>query len=196
MKERGYLVSMVTVVVLLSTVLVTSLIEKKKEKKIEFDDAAITEIKRDVARINNFVGIIIVSADVQSNSRKVVYYHFTDPVVREAHDNFFANKAIATKEPLFLKGTEDKAINDRLIKLINHEFTCTPYSSIIGSRFIPEVSARVSTVCGNAVPPSFGEFDGMVNIYLSKEPTTDEKILLKVILADISDDISKYMKNP
>ena len=153
-------------------------------------------MRRDVDRIHNFVGIIVVSVDIQTNSRRVVYYYFSDPIVRNAHDEFFAKKSIAEKEPLFLKDKSDKNINDRLIKLINHEFTCTPYSAILGSRFIPEVAERVSTVCGVAVPPSFGRFDGMVNIYLSKEPTEDEKLLLKVILADVSDDISKYMKNP
>ena len=105
-------------------------------------------------------------------------------------------KSDAAKEPLFMKGNDGKDIHDRIVRLINQQFTCTSYSSMISSKFIPEISTKIAAVCGLSIPPVSGELTGMINIYLSKEPTDEEKALLKVILSDISDDITLELKKP
>jgi hypothetical protein len=189
MSDRGYLFLLITILVLLGLIFITLNI-KNTTKPIIFKNETILSIKKDVIRIKNFIGIIITSADIQSNKSNVVYYYIVDQMVKDQYDSL---NVISNKEPLFLK--DNKETNDRIIKLINHEFTCTPYSVVVASKFFPNLENKVKTVCSISVPPSFGNFDGTINIYLSKEPTEDEKELLKVILSDISDNISTEMEN-
>lgn len=195
MKGKIYLFSFILVMIIAFVMFVGFMAETPKSK-IKLKESSISEIKKDVFRIKHFEGIVIVSSDIQTNSRYVVYYHMVDPVIKDYFDTYFSRKAIMDKEPLFIKGSDGKEINDRIIHLINHQFICTPYSSMIGSRFVPEISNKIVSVCGLSIPPVYGELTGMINIYLSKEPTDEEKALLKVVLSDISDDITLEMKKP
>jgi hypothetical protein len=144
-------------------------------------------------QIHNFVGLIVVSADIQSNSTQLVYMNILDPVVNSVFSDFINDKALSDKEPLFVKHGDE--INTRIVNLINHEFVCTPFSSTVGSRFLPLLASRISVVCSISVPPSFGEFNGIINVFLSKPLTAEEVDTVRTLLKEMSHQISENLKS-
>ena len=142
--------------------------------------------------IHNFIGIIVVSADIQSNSTQMIYINILDPVVNSAFNYFINDRAISNREPLFVRDGDN--INLRIVNLVNHEFMCTSFSDTVSSRFIPDIESYISTVCSISVPPSFGEFNGIINIYLSKKPTIEEIEIIRTNLREMSYQISENLK--
>jgi hypothetical protein len=195
MIERKYIFSFIFLMLLLVPLLVIKPLDKPAEK-IVIKGETITHVNKDVIRIDNFIGLVVMSADIQSNSRRVLYYFMSDPEINGYFDIYFHRKAISDNEPLFLKKSDGVEINARTIRLINHEVVCTPYSATLASKFIPEISDKVASVCSFAVPPSYGQFTGMVSIYLSKTPTMKQRELIKVIISDIADDLTFELKKP
>jgi len=142
--------------------------------------------------IRNFVGIFVVSTDIQSNSTQVVYMNILDPVVNSVFSSFINDKAISNTEPLFVKNGDN--INSRLVSLINHEFVCTSFADTISSRFLPEIASYVSVVCSISIPPSFGEFNGMINVYLNKQPTAEDIDIIRSGMREMSQQLSENLK--
>jgi len=162
-----------------------------KHSEIVLDKETTDDIITDVARIPNFVGIMIIRADIQTNERHIIYSYIADPETRKLFTDFFQNKTVTPAQPLFVKG--DDKINNRIVRLINHQYDCSPWTDLIGSKFVPASMSTITSACGVAIPPSYGAFDGMVTIFLSKEPTDADRILLGTVLKDISNDVSRAM---
>ena len=85
--------------------------------------------------------------------------------------------------PLF---TEDKKDNNRLLRLINGEFICMPYKDSTAYKYVPEGEQLISTVCGIGIPPSYGEFSGILTIYLKDVPNSDLTEQLFLLSREIS----------
>ncbi len=68
---------------------------------------------------------------------------------------------------------ENKVNNNRIIRLISGEFVCVPYRESSAYTYAPEAESIVSTVCATGIPPSYGEFTGILTIYLKDKPDKD-----------------------
>jgi hypothetical protein len=151
----------------------------------------IEHIHRDSKKIPDFVGIIVIHADIQTNTRQLSYMYITDPDVKRLYDDYFSTRIINDKRSLFVR--DDDMLNQRLVRLINHEFNCDPYNKTNGFTFAP--SPNVVSVCSVAVPVSGVEFNGYVSVLLSKQPTEDNRALIEMIIRDIADDVSSPVRN-
>jgi hypothetical protein len=150
------------------------------------------QISRNVQRIPNFVGIVITTTDIQKNSQRVIYRYITDKDVNRVFEEYNKYRSISDEEPLFDLG--DDKVNQRIVRLINHETDCSPWNEVISSKYVPEVGNKVVYACGVAVPPSYGGFDGTVTILLTKQPTDEEMLSLITILRDIAFHVSPDIK--
>ncbi len=183
--------SAVAIIALIATITVSIISYHKRhniDNEFRFSDPVVAGINSDMSRVNNLVGVIIVSADIQTNSQKVVFLKINDSVLDAMFTNYFKYKSITQFAPLFTKDNDE--INQRMVKLINHEFVCAPWSSTVGSRFIPDAEQKIKMTCAVGVPPSYGGFDGTINILLSKDPTEDEKVKILAILRETANDIA------
>jgi hypothetical protein len=145
-----------------------------------------------LSHIPNSVAIFILKVDLPSNSRYVFYRHELDDLLKSFDDEYFNHTSVSKGMPLF---TKEQDANQRIIRLINHQFDCAPYSATIRSKVIPETNKIVKSVCSIAIPPSFGFFTGYVTVYLTKEPTADEQANIRLLIKEFSETIQNDLGN-
>lgn len=165
------------------------------QRNITLKSSTILDIKRSVQRIPNFIGLRIVSADIQANTRETIYTYIVAESVSRIMSDYVQYRSVTNSQSLF--DYDDDKINQRIVRLINHQFDCSPWNELLSSKFIPEIGTRIIAACALAYPPSYGEFDGFITIYLRKSPTDGEKVLINTILKDISNTVSlELIKGP
>jgi hypothetical protein len=135
-------------------------------------------------------GVQVVKVDLERNVRYIVYAHHTNPKLQDLYATF--SKARITLEiPVF---TLDDMQNARIVRLMNHEYDCTPFKNTLSYKFVPESSQYITTVCSISIPPAFGEFRGLLAVTLSKEPNDLEKEQVRIFLEDTSNKIYPSIK--
>ncbi len=172
---------------LLSVLLVIGLWSLSKLLVVEAVDDGLKQetrnyIDHSIEGFPNIVGIQVVEVNLRENSRHIVYTKIMREPVRELYETFVQG-GISAKVPFF---TRDQAGNQRLVKILNHEYICTPYIDTISYKYLPETANYISSVCAISVPPNFGIFKGIVAIYLEKEPTQSEIDYYRVLAKEIS----------
>ena len=183
MKDK--IIKSVIAFLLICSVLISSLyITHNTKISPVLNNDTILRLNQDLKRTHNLIGVIVLSADIQSNARQILYMNIQDAEIKSTFDIFFAKKSISEREPLFVRDGDE--VNLRTIRVINHEFTCDPYTKTIGYKYIPDVASKIAVVCSQALPVYYGEFYGMITVYLSKEPTQEEQENLKIILNSIA----------
>lgn len=136
-----------------------------------------------VANHQNIVAIQIVNVDLNRNIRYIIYTSIKSPEVNKLYSGFLDNN-IAIEAPVFI---DSDVQNTRMIKLINHEFVCSSFKDTISYTFIPEVAKYISTVCAVSIPPSHGDFVGIVGIFLKNPPTDIEKDIIRTETKDLAE---------
>lgn len=185
-----YILEAVTGLLLLSAVVYGFIEYRKPVSNIITDPALIVHIMNDTRRIPNFIGIFVVSADIQTNTKMLSYMYIVDPEVRHLYEDYYANKVISAKRPLF---TDNDTLNLQVVSLINHKYNCWPYLETSGLIIAP--TAPVAAACTMAVPVDGVEFVGYVTIFFSKVPTEQEKAIVGTILFDIVEDITPTLQS-
>jgi predicted lactoylglutathione lyase len=141
---------------------------------------SITEIDNIVSQSQLIVGISVVNVDFQKNLRTIVYVSIDDPKFKEEYTSAYG---ATTTLPLF---NTDVLNNKRLVGIINGEFICNNYADTIQAQTAPGTKKYVSSVCISGIPPYYGAFSGIVNIYLNRQPTSEEVDQIRVISRNIS----------
>lgn len=141
-----------------------------------------------LTQIPHSMAIFIIKVDLPSNSQYVFHRTETDSELKLLDDEYFNHLLTGAILPLFSKETD---ANQRIIRLINHEFDCSPYSETLPSKTIPKTNKIVNTVCSIAIPPSYGYFVGYVTVYLSQVPTIEEQNNIRLLIKEFSDSIQK-----
>jgi hypothetical protein len=135
-------------------------------------------------------GIQVVKVDLERNVRYIVYAHYTNPQLQDLYATF--SKARITLEiPVF---TLDDIQNERIVKLMNHEYNCTAYKNTLIYKFVPESSQFIKTICSISIPPAYGEFRGLLAVTLSKEPNDLEKDQVRIFLENVSNKVYPNIK--
>lgn len=158
-----------------------------KVSVLKISPAVKTEIDDIVKKSDPIIGIQIVTINFQKNIRSETYMSVDSPAVQEIYNRFVNNKVVETA--LF---DENKVNNNRIIRLINGEFVCVPYRDATAYKYAPDAEAFISTVCAIGIPPSYGEFSGILTIYLKDKPNKDltEQLFLlsRTLSVRINDD--------
>lgn len=128
-------------------------------------------------------GIAIMVADFQKNQRILVYSYFPDSQVdlKKIYATYAAT--YLGDPPLFSDNVED---NKKLVALINGEFVCIPYEKTLSQRLAPSTGEFIKYSCANGIPASYGRFTGIITLYLTREPKTDEIEQLRLVTKTLS----------
>lgn len=146
------------------------------------------EIDIALDKIDVVNGVQVVKVDLKRNVRYIIHAHWETPELQGLYDRF-SRERITVEIPVFSRN--DDAQNSRIIRLMNHEFDCSPFSETLIYKLVPAAASYIGVVCSISIPPAFTEFKGMVAVSLSREPTDAEKAMLKNILIDISEKIHR-----
>jgi hypothetical protein len=131
----------------------------------------------------DIVGLTVISVDIRLNVRNQIYF-YSDP--SDPSPVTLAPLSAINRLPLFTKNDDN---NRQMIKLINGEFTCTPYTQTMLGTIAPGVNKDVITVCRASLPPYYGHFSGYVSILLNNDPDIDEQVRLKTSLELLATEI-------
>ncbi len=133
----------------------------------------------------NIVAIQIASVNLPSNTRYNIYSVIRDSNLNHLY-SVLTNSRVMDATPIF---TEDDANNTRMTKVVNHEFICTPFKETVNYRSMPLAAEYVATVCDVSIPPSYGHFSGVIEIFLKVPPTELEKDVIRTTGRDLSANI-------
>jgi len=141
----------------------------------------------DIGIIN---GVQVVKVDLRKNVRFLVHTYWKDPGLNALYANF-RSTSITVEVPVFSK---DDAQNARIIRLMNHEYECIPFTETLSYNLVPAAAKYVTTICSISIPPAFNEFKGILVVSLSRVPTEDEKSMIRSMLIDVSSKVHTEIK--
>jgi len=159
-------------------------------EQVLFSKSTIKQLDSAVNDHDFVVGSQIAKVDLDRNERSLLYTYIKDPVLKSMYESFVASR-ITISIPIF---TKDDANNARMVKIINHEYVCSPYTSTITYKYMPSSTSYIATVCAVSIPPSYGNFKGIVALYLNREPTELEKDQIRILLKDVAEKLYPEFK--
>jgi len=148
------------------------------------------EVNSALDRAEVINGVQIVRVDLKRNVRYIIHAYWKTPELQKLYDNFSSTR-ITAEIPVF---SRDEVQNARIIRIMNHEFDCTPFKDTLSYKMVPESAEHIAVVCSISIPPSFSDFKGIIAASLSRVPTDFEKNIVKNTLIDISESIYKEIK--
>lgn len=131
----------------------------------------------------DIVAFTVLAVDIRLNLRNQVYF-YADPTI--VNPPTLQPLAAIQRLPLFTKNEEN---NRQMIKLINGEFTCSPYSQTLLAGLAPAVNQDIVTVCRASLPPYYGHFSGYVSIMLTNDPDVEQQLRLKQYVESLATEI-------
>jgi hypothetical protein len=130
--------------------------------------------------------IIKIDLFLHSQPTYIVYSHLESNELQKLYMNYIGSR-VSQISPIFTNSNE--ANNARMIKIINHEFVCSPFVDSMLYKNLPQSGNFVKTICAVSIPPSYGNFVGSVHLFLNKEPNDMEISIIKMHLKEISSEI-------
>lgn len=145
-------------------------------KSIHISQETRTEIDDAVKGSEVVVAIQVFLVDFERNTRTSIYIKVDNRELQEIYDKFISKSP--ADFPLF---NNDLINNERLVNLVNGTFMCRPYKDTMAAKLVPDSVPIIKTVCSGPVPPYYGRFSGIINIYLTKEPRPTEVEQAKIL---------------
>lgn len=157
------------------------------QEKLVIPQITKTQIDETVHKIDYIVGIQIVTVDLARNARLETYMSIDDPFLQDAYNTFVNNKVVET--PAF---TTEKRNNERLLRLISGEYICIPYNETTAYKYAPHLTNKITSVCAIGIPPNkYGEFSGILTIYIFGNIDDKEKERLFYFARTISSQVAE-----
>lgn len=119
-------------------------------------------------------GVNIIRVDFKQNIRATTHRDYKDAEMELSWKQWLEENGATAA--LF---TENEEANQRIINLINGQFTCVPIMQTAAGVLIPAVKDYVVTACSIPIPPGYGDFIGFVNIFLRVSPTLHQIKIIK-----------------
>lgn len=135
---------------------------------LHISDKIKSEITTIVTKSTPIVGIQIVTINFQKNIRLETYTSIDNATVQAIYNKFTNNKVVET--PFF---DNNKNNNSRILRLIGGEFVCVPFKESTAYQYAPDAGMIITNVCAIGIPPIYGEFSGILTIYLKEKPSKD-----------------------
>jgi hypothetical protein len=85
--------------------------------------------------------------------------------------------------PIF---TGSDSNNIQILKLINGEFSCTPFSETTLAKIYTELSSEIKTVCGASIPSYYGYFSGTISIFFNTKLSDEKEKRIQLLIERIS----------
>lgn len=146
----------------------------------ELSPKTIRHINEVVLRHSDVIASMSVTlVNLDKNERFVIYTSTNIPELEKLIKDGLTRRQVRV-QPLF---TQNEEYNIRIVRILNGEFVCRPYNTTVGYTDIPGTGNYVSVVCSRAIPPGFGEFKGVVSVFLKKQPTQSQIDHLRSILS-------------
>jgi len=132
----------------------------------------LTELQEEVTRLSNqykeIVFVEVEELDLASNIRHVKFHASKDPEVNKMYTDGI-DKAITDRMPVFIN---DDLYDTRMVKIINHEYTCMSILESLQFKLVPQLKDHVDMVCTMSIPVSHGKLKGLLTVFI-RGPTTD-----------------------
>ena len=136
----------------------------------------------------NIMGVNVIRVDFQTNSRNTTFRYYKEQAVIDgwnAYMNSGPVPGVARAAPLF---GDNEANNQRLVNLINGQFSCVRTLDTIAGQVIPVINQHSLATCMAPIPPGYGDFVGFINIFLRNQPSGDEIVRLERLTNEIAID--------
>jgi hypothetical protein len=127
------------------------------------------DIQNLVDKNDKIVAMQIMTINFQKNIKVDTYSSIDNPRLESIYNKVNNNRVIEI--PLF---DDSKKNNDRILRLINGEFVCIPYTDHAAYKYAPEGANYIGYVCSIGIPPSYGNFSGILSIYLREAPNKED----------------------
>lgn len=141
-------------------------------------------------KIENFVkaeehviGFSVLTADLRLNRRTSIFFYGFDDGKESPPQQ---PNSPFNRLPLFSSSEEN---NRQVVKLINGEFFCAPYSTSLLSITSPNLNPNARTLCRASLPPYYGNFVGFITVFLKNEPSVEEQVRLKSSIESMATEI-------
>lgn len=148
------------------------------------------EVNTSLDHVDIINGIQVVKIDLRRNVRFIIHAYWKTPDLQRIYDEFSSTR-ITAEIPVF---SRDEVQNARIIRIMNHEFDCTPFKDTLSYKMAPDSAEHIAVICSISIPPAFSEFKGIIAASLSRVPTEFEKMIVRNALIDISNSIYKEIK--
>lgn len=132
---------------------------------------------------NDIMGVNIIRVDFAQNTRSSTFRYYKEQAVSDEWNEFLKS---GRQSALF---GDNESANQRLVALINGQFSCTRTIETEAGRFIPAVNQFSLATCMAPIPPGYGDFVGFINIFLRSQPTGSEIQELETITNQIARDM-------
>lgn len=144
-----------------------------------------TDIERATKVEDNVVAVQVVTIHFYRNIRTETYTYINSPILQSMYDKFMSTKVVEI--PVFNNNAEN---NKNMLKLINGEFVCVPFSESMAGKYVPSASDYVEYVCSIGIPPHhYGEFIGILSVYLKKIPNKEDHNMVFLFIRELSNKI-------
>lgn len=130
------------------------------------------------------IAIGISSADLRRNEIVVLDWYGKTPATQMVGQTLSGTELNSL--PIFTSSDEN---NIQILKLINGEFSCTPFADTTISRIYPELASEITTVCGASIPAYYGYFSGTISVFFNKQLSPEKEQQMKLITDKISNEI-------
>jgi hypothetical protein len=144
-----------------------------------------SKLKNDIQNLvdkdDKIVAVQVVTINFQKNLRLDTFSSMDNPRLQAIYEKVNNNRLVDV--PLFNESSKN---NNRILNLINGEFVCVPFTDHAAYGYAPEAAQFIGHVCSVGIPPSYGNFTGILNIYLRAEPTKEERQQLFLLARSLS----------
>lgn len=127
------------------------------------------------------IGVKILTLNFQRNVRVDTYTEIDNPDVQKMYDKFINNRVYDV--PIF---TDSTISNNRILHIINGEFTCTPFKESLSYKLVPAAAPYIDTICTIGIPPYNNDVSGMISIYFKRVPIPEEQAQVFQIMRDLA----------
>lgn len=131
---------------------------------VKLTPATIKEMNQMIVKSDLVAGVIVTMVDFRRNARHVIYIHGYNKELEILLQGYDITNA---ELPIFTQNTDN---NRHMIDLINGEFSCKEFDSMILAAYIPATNKYIDQICSSSIPPYYGKFIGTVGLLLGRHP--------------------------
>ncbi len=144
-----------------------------------------SKLKNDIQNLvdkdDKIVAVQVLTINFQKNLRLDTYSSIDNPKLQAIYEKVNNNRLVDI--PLFNESSKN---NNRILNLINGEFVCVPFTDHAAYGYAPDAAQFIGHVCSIGIPPSYGNFTGILSIYLRAEPTKEDREQLFLLARALS----------
>jgi hypothetical protein len=158
------------------------------------NEATVKAIKALVSKNPLMMGVQLVNTDFRNNARTTAFFYANRPELQNIIDSAVYNRASPTPILMVTNGTPEEAAfalqnNIRMIDIINAQFVCVESKGTGLAQIAMGFPALAPWMCSISIPPYRTKFSGYLNVFLTRQPTQQEKVDIADAVTSLSGDI-------